>query len=157
MSLPTNEPESSATFIPAVDTPRLELGATTAHLVATGSLTEGRYGLFRWDMTADSGGASPHFHTTFSEAFYVLEGAVAVYDGTSWRDARAGDFLYVPPRGVHAFHNESGAVASMLIMFAPGAPRERYFQELVERASSDREYSDEEQRGFLARHDQFEA
>ena len=35
--------------------------------VATGALTDGRFGLFRWDMRRSSGGASPHYHRTFSE------------------------------------------------------------------------------------------
>jgi mannose-6-phosphate isomerase-like protein (cupin superfamily) len=107
-------------------------------------------------MTAQSGGASPHVHRTFSEAFYILDGAVAVYDGTRWTDARPGDYLYVPATGVHAFRNDSGADASMLILFAPGAPREAYFSELAERIASGRSFSDEDRASFMARHDQFE-
>ena len=39
-------------------------------------------------------------------------------------DGRPGDFLYVPQGGVHAFRNESGEPASMLILFTPrGAAR----------------------------------
>ena len=34
-----------------------------------------------------------------------------------------GDFLFVPEGGIHGFRNESGAPASMLLLFAPGAPR----------------------------------
>ncbi len=49
-----------------------------------------------------------------------------------------------------------GAPASMLILFAPGPPREEYFRELAERISSGRQYSDEERAEFLARHDQYE-
>jgi hypothetical protein len=43
----------------------------------------------------------------------------------------------------------------MLILFAPGAPRERYFIELAEIADSGRQLSDAERTEFLARHDQF--
>jgi quercetin dioxygenase-like cupin family protein len=45
-----------------------------------------------------------------------------VYDGREWLDARAGDHLFVLAGGVHGFRNESGARASMLLLFAPGAP-----------------------------------
>lgn len=140
----------------AGDVPTLQIGATTARFVATGSLTDQRYGLFRWDMTGASGWADPHIHRTFSEAFYLLDGIVSVYEGVGWRDARPGDFLYVPPGSAHAFRNQSGAPASMLILFAPGPPREAYFRELAERISSGREYSAEERAEFMARHDQFE-
>ncbi len=57
---------------------------------------------------------------------------------------------------MHAFRNDSGAAASMLILFAPGPPREQYFRELSERIASGRRYTDEERAEFLARHDQFE-
>ena len=156
MTLPTDGPNTDAVLTAAADIPTLQVGATTARLVATGSRTDGGYGLFRWDMTAASGGATPHFHRTFSEAFYVLDGRIALFDGIDWREGRAGDFLYVLPRGVHAFRNDSGAAVSMLILFAPAPPREAYFRELAERIASGRTYSDAERAEFMARHDQFE-
>jgi mannose-6-phosphate isomerase-like protein (cupin superfamily) len=156
MTLPSDGPNTDAVLTVAADVPTLQVGATTARLVATGSRTDGGYGLFRWDMTAASGGATPHFHRTFSEAFYVLDGRIALFDGTDWREGGAGDFLYVPPRGVHAFRNDSGAAVSMLILFAPAPPREAYFRELAERIASGRQFSDEDRTAFMARHDQFE-
>ena len=70
-------------------------------------------------------------------------------------DATAGDFLYVPAGGIHAFANVSDEPASMLILFAPGPPREQYFLELAEIAESGRELSAEEWAEFYARHDQY--
>lgn len=106
-------------------------------------------------MTGGAGGADAHFHRTFSESFYVLEGTVRLYNGREWIDAGAGDFLHVPEGGIHGFHNEGDEAASMLILFAPGPPRERYFYELAEIISSGREMSQEERTDFLARHDQY--
>ena len=157
MTQPPEGPTTDARLTPAAEVPTLVVGSTTAGLVATGSQTEGHYGMFRWDMTASSGGATPHFHRTFSEAFYVLDGRIALFDGTAWTEAGSGDFLYVPPRAVHGFHNESGAPVSMLILFAPAPPREEYFRELGERIASGRRFSDAERAEFMARHDQFEA
>ena len=157
MTVPADGPNTDAVFTGAADVPTLQIGSTTARLVATGSQTGERYGLFRWEMTAASGGATPHYHRTFSEAFYVLEGRISLYDGSEWREGGAGDYLFIPPRGVHAFRNDSSAAASMLILFAPGPPRERYFEELAERIASGQVYSDAERAEFLARHDQYEA
>ena len=157
MSYPADQPAREPSFVAAANVPSLEIGVTTARLVATGAATGGQFGLFRWDMTATAGGASPHYHRTFSESFYMLEGTVSLYDGNSWRDARPGDFLHVPPTRFHAFRNESGEPASMLILFAPGPPRETYFRELAERIASGRRFAPEEQTEFLARHDQYEA
>ena len=136
----------------AVDAVRIRL--QTARFVAPGSMTSGRYGLFRYDMDPKSGGPGTHFHRTFSEAFYVLSGGVRLYDGSTWIDGRPGDFLYVPEGGIHAFRNEADEPASMLILFAPGPPREAYFTELAEIAASGRQLSREEWSDLYARHDQ---
>ena len=84
----------------------------------------------------------------------VLVGTVALFDGTGWSDAGPGDFLYVPAGGVHAFRNRSGAVASMLMLFSPGAPREEYFAELARIGESGRSLSAQEWQELYARHDQ---
>jgi quercetin dioxygenase-like cupin family protein len=135
----------------------LNSSGVLASFIATGDTTGGDFGLFQWDMPAQAGGPSPHFHRRFSESFYVLAGTIRLYDGARWVSAASGDFLHVPRGGVHAFRNESDAAASMLILFAPGAPRERYFIELAELATSGRTLSEAERVEFLARHDQYQA
>ena len=145
----------SAVYRPDGEIPDLVRPKTTMRFVAPGSVTDARYGLFRLDMQPRSGGPGAHFHRTFSESFYVLEGSVRLYDGADWISASAGDFLHVPEGGIHAFRNNSDDPASMLILFAPGAPRENYFREAAELADSGRELSREERAAFLARHDQF--
>jgi uncharacterized RmlC-like cupin family protein len=72
-------------------------------------------------------------------------------------DAAPGDYLYVPPGGIHSFANTSGAPASMLILFAPGGPREAYFEELADIAATGRELTHDEWVQLWARHDQYEA
>lgn len=155
MSLPADG--TASTFLAAGDVPTLRIGATTARFVATSELTAGRFGMFRWDMTAASGGATPHFHKTISESFYVVSGTVELFDGQTWRAGQPGDYLYVPEHGVHGFRNTSGADASILILFAPGGPREAYFRELAERIAAKHDAGPEERAAFLARHDQYEA
>lgn len=129
----------------------------SASYLATSASTGGDYGLFRWDMGARPGGPGPHFHRGMSEAFYVLSGVVLLYDGRTWHEAGAGDFLHVPPGGVHAFRNPDGA-ASMLMLFTPGAPRETYFEELAGLDDASRAaMSDADWTALYARHDQVEA
>ena len=77
-----------------------------------------------------------------------------LFDGTDWADGREGDFLYVPKGGVHAFRNDSGAPASMLILFTPGAPREDYFETLADAARRDA-MSKDDWAEFFVRHDTF--
>ena len=126
----------------------------SAEYLATGAGTRGEFGLYRWNMAAGPGGPDPHFHRTMSESFYVLSGTVRLYDGERWIDATPGDFLYIPEGGIHAFRNESGAPASMLILFAPGAPREDYF-ETTARLAAGLQLSNDEKTAFYLRHDTF--
>jgi quercetin dioxygenase-like cupin family protein len=155
MSFEGEHGERSAIFRPHADVDAVVHPTSTARFVAPGSVTQGEFGLFRWEMQPRAGGPAPHFHRTFSESFYVLAGTVRLFDGERWVEARDGDFLFVPRGGIHAFGNESDDPAAMLILFAPGAPRERYFIEQAEIAESGRQLSPEERTEFLARHDQF--
>lgn len=75
-----------------------------------------------------------------------------IFDGTRWIDTEPGDFVHVPIGGVHGFRNESGAPASMLLHFAPGAPREGYFEGLAAFAASAAP-GDDELAAFSLEHD----
>jgi quercetin dioxygenase-like cupin family protein len=129
--------------------PELDLGPARASYLATGAQTGGHFGLYRWDMGPERTGPPAHFHRSISESFYVLLGTVRVYDGAQWLDCRPGDFVHVPPGGVHAFENASGEPASMLLHFSPGAPREGYFEGLPQVGSM----SQEEAAAFFLDHD----
>ena len=100
--------ETTARFRPVDTPPELPRPSGAANYLATGATTDGRFGLYRWDMGPEPGGAQPHFHRTFSESFFVLSGTVQLYDGKGWLDAEPGDFDYVPEGGIHGFRNESG-------------------------------------------------
>lgn len=123
--------------------------------LVTGSDSNGDIGIFRWDMAPHAGGAAPHYHHTFSETFYVLAGQVRLFDGQNWIDGHEGHLLHVPRSAVHGFANESDEPASMLIIFAPGAPREEYFRELAAIVSRGVKLTDDERAAFQARHDQY--
>jgi mannose-6-phosphate isomerase-like protein (cupin superfamily) len=109
---------------------------TRAHYLATGDTTGGLFGLYRWEMGPARSGPGLHFHRSITESFYVLSGTVLIYDGHDWLETHPGDFVHVPIGGIHGFRNASGEPASMLIHFAPGAPREGYFEGLAEFARS---------------------
>lgn len=143
--------EVSATLRRVDQAPEIVGKSTRTSYLATGASTRGQFGLYRWDFLGPRTGPEPHFHRSFSESFYILDGAVRLYDGDKWMDARAGDFLFVPEGGVHAFRNESGEAASMLILFAPGAPREEYFENVGTAGG----LTDEERVAFFLRHDTF--
>lgn len=121
----------------------------TAYYLVTGDRSEGLLGMYRWNMGPEPSGPGPHFHRSFSESFFVLEGSVKIYDGEHWVDTQPGDYMYAPPGGLHGFRNESGEPASMLLLFAPGAPREAYFEGLLTLS----ELTADEQADFMSYHD----
>lgn len=146
-----DEGEISAVFRLATAEPDLTTSSGSYYYLATTASTDGEFGLYRVDMGPKAGGPPTHFHKTISESFFILSGTVRLFDGERWIEATAGDFLYVPVGGLHAFGNESDGPASMLLLFAPGAPRERYFEGLTEVAR----LSDEERTRFFIEHDNY--
>jgi mannose-6-phosphate isomerase-like protein (cupin superfamily) len=158
MSYPDDVGDVSAVLRTGLDVEQLTMrSGTVARFVAPGAVTAGQFGLFEWNMPPRSGGPAAHFHKTFSESFYVMSGAVGLYNGIAWVTARPRDFLYVPARGVHAFRNDGAEPATMLILFAPGATREAYFRELAEIGAAGRQLSRDEWTALFARHDQYRA
>jgi quercetin dioxygenase-like cupin family protein len=145
-----DKPEISATFRPDASEPELIYpNGTRVHYLSTGQSTGGLFGLYRWECGPGVTGPDPHFHRTMTESFYILSGSMRIYNGTEWLTTEPGDYVHVPVGGAHGFKNESGAPASMLLHFSPGAPREGYFEGLVRVA----QMSDEEKEEFYRYHD----
>ena len=129
--------------------------AGRTRFVATGAQTRGDFGLFEVEMAPGGSGPGPHLHRTFSESFCVLEGSLDVLDGDRWTTAHAGDLVYVPRSGVHAFRSAGPDVgARFLILFTPGIPREAYFEGLVELHADGRTPTEAEIDAFARQHDQ---
>lgn len=144
------KPEVSAAYRPTSTPPAIDRGAAGAfHYLATAASTDGEFGFYRIDMGPGAPGAAMHFHRTFSESFYVLSGTVQFSDGERWIDGNPGDFIYIPAGGLHAFRNQSGEPASILLLFVPGASREGYFEGLAKLG----EMSDAERQEFFIKHD----
>lgn len=146
------EPEVSAWLKRGEEPPDYDsFGLVQYHYLASQQDTGGDYGLYRVQIAPRGGGPAPHFHRAMSEAFFVLSGTLSLYDGTQWADGRQNDFLYVPPGGIHGFRNESDEPASLLMLFAPGAPREHYFEGLAQLG----DMTDDERHEWLVKNDNF--
>ncbi|MFD6422711.1 cupin domain-containing protein [Streptomyces sp. NPDC060198] len=142
----------SATYRPAGAAAELAApNGNRTHYLAKGTATNGAFGLYRVDMAPRAGGPATHFHRAISESFFILGGTVRIYDGERWIDATEGDFVHVPQGGLHGFRNDADADASMLLLFAPGAPREEYFEKVAEAVH----WSEEERAEFFIKHDTY--
>ncbi|MFM9370521.1 cupin domain-containing protein [Streptomyces sp. Da 82-17] len=145
--------EVSARFRPADTPPEVSSadGANSTGYLATQLSTGGEFGLYKAQLGPRAGGPATHFHRAMSESFYILSGELELFDGEHWVTGREGDFLYVPPGGLHAFKNVSDEPMSMLMLFAPGAPREEYFERVAEMTRR----GGEELKEFRVRHDSY--
>jgi len=147
-----DQPEVSAWLRRGDEPPDSDsFGLVKYHYLADRQATDGDYGLYRVDLAPAAGGPGPHFHRAMSEAFFVLSGTMKLYVGRDWIAGNRGDFLFVPPGGVHGFRNEADEPASILMLFAPGAPREAYFEGLAGLA----DMTDEQRREFFVLNDNF--
>jgi mannose-6-phosphate isomerase-like protein (cupin superfamily) len=146
--------EITASLRRADTAPELVKASGTVHHLSTGDSTGGDFGLYRWTMDGPPGGPGPHFHRTMSESFYVLAGTMSIYDGTQWVDAHPNDYVHVPAGGVHGFRNATEH-AEMLILFAPGGPREGYFEGLASLGLGAERPSPEEMDEFYRAHDNY--
>jgi mannose-6-phosphate isomerase-like protein (cupin superfamily) len=124
--------------------------------IASGAQTNKDYGLFEYAIPGNTGGAAPHYHRTFSETFYLLDGELEVLNGTDWVTAGPGDLVYVPRDSVHGFRNSRAEPARFLILFTPGVvAREGYFDAVAARRIAGIELSDAEKDAFAAQFDQY--
>jgi quercetin dioxygenase-like cupin family protein len=146
-----DEPEVSATLRRAGEPADHESWGVKYHYLASQEKTDGDFGLYRVDLAPSAGGPGPHFHRAMSESFFVLSGTMSLFDGRGWIDGHPGDYLYVPPGGLHGFGNQADAPASILMLFAPGAPREFYFEGIAKLG----DMTDEERAEFFIRNDNF--
>lgn len=138
-----------ATVITAQDQGR----AGHTRFLATGSDTQGDYGLFEFTLQPGEPGPAPHLHRTFSESFHLLEGRLEVLANQRWITAAAGDVIYVPRSSPHAYRAVEVA-ARFLVLFTPGIAREAYFEGLVELHAGGKTPTVEQIDEFALRHDQ---
>lgn len=75
------------------------------------------------------GGPPPHVHLRDDESFFVIEGSIDLALGRETKRVGPGSFAFVPRGLRHAFKNNSGAPARMLIWTAPGG-LDRLFTEV---------------------------
>lgn len=146
--------EPSATFRPATTPPGYTTPkGTTGHFLASPGEPSSRFSLYRWDMSAASGGPGRHFHRTYDETFIVVHGTVRLFDGLTWHNAGPGAMLHVPAGGIHAFTNDSGEAASMLMLLTPAVDRGAYFAELARAATAEVALTSAEWDEMMSRHD----
>jgi quercetin dioxygenase-like cupin family protein len=106
---PLREGEGPAYWVGSTEFVRLKL---------TGKETGGAFALV--ELIAMPGAEPPpHIHRGFDEAYYLLEGELAVLDGDRTYTAAAGAVVYFPKGRLHAWRNATAQPARALLLIAP--------------------------------------
>jgi mannose-6-phosphate isomerase-like protein (cupin superfamily) len=91
----------------------------------------------------------PHRHTNCSEAYFVLDGLVAVTAGDEDLAVGPEGFVLVPRGTAHTFGNAGDSQARLLVMHAPAM--DAYFAALHELWNGDEAPSPGQERALMAR------
>jgi mannose-6-phosphate isomerase-like protein (cupin superfamily) len=109
----------------------LPLGPDSMRLLLDADATGGAISAHHVRLSDGALGASPHRHTIYSEAFYVVAGSLDLLAGEELTRATAGDLAVVPPGVVHAFGASAGCDAEALVFITPGMERFDFFRQVA--------------------------
>jgi len=108
---------------------KVPVGGNAMTLKLSKMQTGGCLSFFENTLAPGFMGAPPHFHQTFDEICYVLEGTVHVLVGEEVFELNAGD-VHLRPRGImHTFWNSGTQSARCLELSVPGG-HEAYLKDI---------------------------
>ena len=115
----------------AGETPRHYTHAgASIYIKATARETNRANSLIELTIPAHFPGAPLHYHKTFVESFYILEGEVEIKRGDETLIATPGRLIHIPTGVVHGFHNTTDQPARLLIICTPGG-HDTFFTDLL--------------------------
>jgi mannose-6-phosphate isomerase-like protein (cupin superfamily) len=99
---------------------------------ANGRDNQGRFDFLVIDDLAYGAGPPLHFHTSFEDSFFVLDGILTVQLGDDVVELRAGDFATAPPGVPHSLtnaHSDQSACRAVNLL-TPGVGFDRYISQI---------------------------
>jgi quercetin dioxygenase-like cupin family protein len=95
------------------------MGPIKIHILEDGSNTDNRIGAVSLTIPPHTAGPPQHWHRMHDETFLVTKGTVRFTSGKTDHDAKAGDYVVVPPKAVHTFSNPFDEEAVFFNTFTP--------------------------------------
>ena len=100
------------------------------HIKATARETNHLHSLIELTIPAYFPGAPLHYHKTFVESFYVLEGLLEITRDDENLTAPPGKLVHIPMGVVHGFVNPTNQPARLLVICTPGG-HDTFFTDLI--------------------------
>jgi mannose-6-phosphate isomerase-like protein (cupin superfamily) len=115
----------------ACGTPRqYTYAGASINIKATARETNHANSLIELTLPGRFPGAPLHYHKTFVESFYILEGQVRIKRGDENLIATPGTLIHIPMGVVHGFCNATDHPARLLVICTPGG-HDKFFTNLL--------------------------
>ena len=109
----------------------IEFGSFQLRFLRDKHDTAGSLDMFELVLQPEGRMPVPHYHESWEETVYGIDGTVTYTVEGQDHDVGPGDSLFIPRGQVHGFTNRSGAVARCLCILTPGVLGPEYFRELA--------------------------
>ena len=122
--------DPATVLVRTAETDAVGIAGVRVGFLANAEETLGAIGLVEYTAPPGFPGPPAHLHEHTWDAYYVLEGTLAVRIGDEGLKLGQGDVAVVPPGTVHGFANPTDAPTRFLDVHAPGG-FEEYFREVA--------------------------
>lgn len=110
---------TKVTLVKSQEAETLKMGPITIRVIEDGSNTDNRIGAITLLVAPKTPGPAQHWHRMHDETFLVTKGTVRFSTGDAHYDAKAGDYVVVPPKAVHTWSNPFDEEAEFYNSFTP--------------------------------------
>jgi len=128
--------DPASVIVRTADTDSVAVAGIHIGFLANADEALGAIGLVEYTAPPFFPGPLPHVHDRTWDAYYVLDGRLAVRLGDEQLELEPGDVAPVPPGTVHGFANPLDTPTRFLDVHAPGG-FERYFREVAAALGAD--------------------
>ena len=110
----------------------IKIGQIEIKFLLEASDTNGEIAMFEFSVPNGVKVPLPHYHESYDEIVYGLEGIMTFTVDGKVIDLEAGQSLFIPRGAVHGFNNLNPQTAKALASVTPGLIGSEYFKEVAE-------------------------
>lgn len=114
----------------------ITIGGLRLEFLHSRETTNGSLDMFLMTVQPNARMPIPHYHESWDEAVYGMNGTVLFTVGDEHVALDPGETLFIRRGIIHGFRNESAAPATCLCILTPGALGTEYFREVAALAAS---------------------
>ena len=109
----------------------IKVGQLEIRFLLEASDTNGEMTMFEFFVPVGAKVPAPHYHESFDEIVYGLEGVMTYTVAGKTIELQKGESYFIPRGVAHGFNNLSGQDAKALAVTTPGLMNSDYFKELA--------------------------